>query len=419
MNARRSLAWMVTLLVAGAGCATGSEVDATNGGTHDSAVGDLGGLDVSSEGGSDAPADAATDARDATTTDTDSGGDTGGGGDVATDSGVDTTIDDTAVDTAPLDSGTIDSGPLDTGTPDTGTIDTGHDTGTVVDTGVDTGPACVPGTPCPSGDPCKTAAITCTPGGPLCAITGMVADGTTCGGGMVCSGGTCTPCAAGSSCTASGPCKTATIDCSTGSPVCTDTGSVPDGTSCGGSLVCTGGVCGCASGLTSCSGTCVDTKTDPSHCGSCTTTCTTGSTCVGGGCVASSVTVDFPTSSDPWSTAVGVYYFWNAGDWVQGTRATSLPSATHVSIHINVMYNGLTCDNQDMRMLINGVEVGRFSITPGIATLDKSFVFAAATGTTYTLRYETVRTVASGCGAASFGPGGSPTPTGSTVTLSP
>jgi hypothetical protein len=404
------------------GCATGSDVDASNGGNHgDTSVVDVGAGDVVGESGEagDASGDVTRDAADATSDTHDAA--PSDATEASADSEIDSGIVDTGagIDTAPIDSGTLDTGVFDTGTIDTGhdagTIDTGHDTGPV-----DTGPPCVPGTPCASGDPCKIAAITCTPGGPLCAITGKVADGTGCGTGMVCSSGACTPCAAGTSCTSSGPCKTATIDCSTGAPVCTDTGSVPDGTSCGGSLVCTGGVCGCASGKTNCSGTCVDTKTDPSHCGSCTTTCSTGSTCVGGGCVASSVTLNFPTSSDSWNTAVyPAYYFWTAGDWVQGSRATSLPTATHVSIHINVMYNGLTCDNQDMRMLINGVEVGRFSITPGIATLDTSFTFAVATGTSYTLRYETVRTVASGCGAASFGPGGSPTPTGSTVTLSP
>jgi hypothetical protein len=35
---------------------------------------------------------------------------------------------------------------------------------------------------------------------------------------------------------------------------------------------------------TQCSGECVDTKTDPRHCGTCTTTCTGGSACVAGQC---------------------------------------------------------------------------------------------------------------------------------------
>ena len=42
---------------------------------------------------------------------------------------------------------------------------------------------------------------------------------------------------------------------------------------------------GCPSGSTSCGGSCVNTQTSSSHCGSCNYACPTGSTCQGGSCV--------------------------------------------------------------------------------------------------------------------------------------
>jgi hypothetical protein len=71
-----------------------------------------------------------------------------------------------------------------------------------------------------------------------------------------------------------------------------------------------------------------------------------------------------------------------------------------------------------MRMLINGTEVGRFSVPASDcagapSTFDTSFTFGALSGPTYTLRYEITRTVASGAGSFTF------SPSGSSVTLNP
>ena len=126
----------------------------------------------------------------------------------------------------------------------------------------------------------------------------------------------------------------------------------------------------------------------------------------------SPATVDFVNSSDGWGTAYGAYYFWTVGDWIQGTRGTSLGSTSSVSIHIAID-NYLSCDNDDFRMLINGIEVGRFTMLAGSPTVDTSFSFAPISGPTYTLRYEVTRTVASGCGSIDFAP------SGSSVTLNP
>lgn len=131
--------------------------------------------------------------------------------------------------------------------------------------------------------------------------------------------------------------------------------------------------------------------------------------------IATPETVTFPRSTDTMSPTHG--YLWTLGSYVQGSRTTSVATARSVDIRAAPVANGLTCDNQDMRMLINGVEVGRFSVVAGAGTapIVRTFTFPPITGPTYTLRYENVRQVASGCGSASFGDS-SPA---STVTLRP
>ncbi len=111
-----------------------------------------------------------------------------------------------------------------------------------------------------------------------------------------------------------------------------------------------------------------------------------------------SETITFPTSGDPRYTMYT--NMWNAGDYVQGSRTTSLPSVTSVEMTLSINPNILSCDTQDMRLMINGVEVGRFAVAPGATTVSRTFSFPAVAGPTYTLRLETVRTVSSGCGSA-------------------
>ncbi len=129
--------------------------------------------------------------------------------------------------------------------------------------------ACAAGTACTSSNVCHTAAITCDTGSPVCTDSGNVADGTTCGVDQVCSAGTCVACVAGGACTSTDPCHTATLSCATGAQVCTDTGNQPDGTVCGTGLACTAGACVCAPG-TAC------TSADPCHTAAFTCDPTTG-----------------------------------------------------------------------------------------------------------------------------------------------
>lgn len=111
-----------------------------------------------------------------------------------------------------------------------------------------------------------------------------------------------------------------------------------------------------------------------------------------------SETVTFPSAGD---ARVTVYpNLWNAGDYVQGVRATSLARVTSAQMSLQVSPNNLTCDTQDMRLLINGVEVGRFSIPSSTSLVTRTFTFPVISGPSYTLRVETVRTVNSGCGSA-------------------
>lgn len=120
--------------------------------------------------------------------------------------------------------------------------------------------------------------------------------------------------------------------------------------------------------------------------------------------------IAFPSAGDTHYSLYGGP-MWNSGDYVEGTRS-AIASTTSATLHLVISANGLTCDNQDMTAMLNGIPIGNFSITPGATVLDLSFPYGAITGPTYVIRYQTNRTVSSGCGAADLAQG-----TGSTITL--
>ncbi|MGZ6142870.1 MAG: hypothetical protein ACXWLM_06005 [Myxococcales bacterium] len=140
---------------------------------------------------------------------------------------------------------------------------------------------CEPGASCNSASACHAAAIACTTGAPVCTDTGSnLADGTSCGTGQVCKSGSCGPaCGAGQSCTpatSADPCKTYATSCSssTAAPDCNLSGNQPDGTGCGGGNVCSSGHCvaACPQG-TACTPTSIDPcKTYANSCSSSTAT---------------------------------------------------------------------------------------------------------------------------------------------------
>ena len=158
--------------------------------------------------------------------------------------------------------------------------------------------ACGQGNTCtPSANVCHAGAIDCASGAPICKDTGGLAnDGTKCGVDKVCSLGSCVLCEAGAACTPANPCHAGQLDCSSGSPVCQDTGDAMDGTVCGSDQVCNQGTCSackaggdcaplandCHEGIYSCStGTqvCVDKEinaADGLTCGNGSQVCNTG-----------------------------------------------------------------------------------------------------------------------------------------------
>jgi len=129
------------------------------------------------------------------------------------------------------------------------------DTGNVLATGASCGTdkvcnagtcvSCAAGSSCQPPNACKTGVVTCATGAPVCSESGNRPNGTMCGTNMVCSNGSCaTDCPPNSPCTPANPCHTGTLNCSTGTPTCADSGmSQPDGTMCGMNLVCKTGMC--------------------------------------------------------------------------------------------------------------------------------------------------------------------------------
>lgn len=111
--------------------------------------------------------------------------------------------------------------------------------------------------PCVSSSPCATsAATTCSPTGPVCTVLTTAAVGTACtpaaGGAGVCdAAGACNPCVEGATCTSASPCVvSAAVACASGAPVCTDGALQPVGTAC--TVGSTAGVCDAAGACVPC-----------------------------------------------------------------------------------------------------------------------------------------------------------------------
>ncbi|MER2562604.1 MAG: hypothetical protein ABTQ32_17900 [Myxococcaceae bacterium] len=103
-----------------------------------------------------------------------------------------------------------------------------------------------------SNQACQNGVIDCSSGAGVCVNASNKMNGTSCPGG-VCSGGSCNSCSQGASCSPSNVCRTGTIDCSSGSGVCVESGNVGTGSACPGG-VCNAGACvACVSGQ-ACSG---------------------------------------------------------------------------------------------------------------------------------------------------------------------
>jgi len=147
---------------------------------------------------------------------------------------------------------------------------------------------CTNGNGCtPPTAPCNKGSVVCSGGTASCTDTGSPAnDGTSCGTNLVCKGGACVTCTAGTSCNPNNdPCHVGQTSCATGVQTCDPTGNAPDTTPCGTNMACKSGACVCAAGTTTCGGACVDLTTDKGNCGRCGHDCLKG-TCSASACKA-------------------------------------------------------------------------------------------------------------------------------------
>ena len=205
---------------------------------------------------------------------------------------------------------------------------------------------CVPGEVCQTANTCKTAAINCDSGLPLCVENGNVTNGTVCDVSPtapyeVCGDGVCNVCRIDEACTPTNNCHVGRFTCDTGFEVCTDTGeSLANGTVCGTNQVCFTGTCvactagtacttnpnNCVAGTTDCSTgqeTCIDTATPIAN----GTTCGLNQVCFNSACVA---------------CTAGTACTTNPNNCVQGT--TSCATGQEVCVDsLTPIANGTTC----------------------------------------------------------------------------
>ncbi len=102
---------------------------------------------------------------------------------------------------------------------------------------------CAEGAACATGNPCENGRVTCASGASRCVAGGSLPAGTACPGGVCDGSGRCNPCSAGGACDTGDPCRSGMTACGTGTPTCVPATSRPDGTSCGTGRVCQGGTC--------------------------------------------------------------------------------------------------------------------------------------------------------------------------------
>ncbi len=281
-----------------------------------------------------------------------------------------------------------DTSTRDTSATDTGTADSGRDTAALRDAGG-----------CSSGlSECAGGCVDLSSDDAHCGTCRNP-----CGVGEACMDGTCASICPAGAISCSDTCvdpSTDTMYCGASAPGCTG------GEACAMGETCEAGVCTspCGMGETACGGACVDLGSDDANCGMCGVACGMDESCVSGACMAvpTTTTITFPATGDTRVGAGSGTYFWRLGDYVEGTRMTTLSTLTSVSFDLQLVMNGLTCDTQDVTLSINGTDVGTFSIAGGATSVMQSYSFAPIAGPTYTLRLETTRQVASGCGASGY-----------------
>jgi hypothetical protein len=119
--------------------------------------------------------------------------------------------------------------------------------------------ACSDGMSCTPDNKCHTGILSCMSGSPVCKDGGTtLSNGTMCGTNQFCNNGNCVSCTPGNSCSPGNACKTGKTSCDTGTSRCEEQGDQKDGTGCGSGRVCQGGSCVACGGIGQpcCGGTC-------------------------------------------------------------------------------------------------------------------------------------------------------------------
>ncbi len=176
--------------------------------------------------------------------------------------------------------------------------------------------ACTAGLACTANPSaaCLTGVTSCSTGTETCVDSTPKTNGTICGTDLVCNGGSCVACAAGGACSSNpdAACHDGVFSCSTGTQACVDGAAKANGTTCGTNLVCNGGACSactagtacvgnpdpaCHDGVTSCAtgaSACVDGAAKANG-----TTCGTNLVCSAGVCSACTASLACTTNPDP------------------------------------------------------------------------------------------------------------------------
>jgi len=110
----------------------------------------------------------------------------------------------------------------------------------------------------------------------------------------------------------------------------------------------------------------------------------------------------FPATGDEINVADAPYW-WNAGDYAQGTRTLNISSVSAVRYNLVFTENALnTTGHLDLELSINGTVVGSLSIVPGETSKSGAFFFPPISAPSYVIRLEETNTVDSGAGSVAI-----------------
>ena len=190
-----------------------------------------------------------------------------------------------------------------------------------------------------------------------CGIEGAGSAGDSCINGLVCNGGVCAVSCPGNQVNCDGTCVDPATDprhCGATAGCGADAGAA--GEACTNGRVCNSGACAssCSATDTNCGGSCVDTKTSPTHCGDCATSCaltnTMNDACVNGRCAVAACGTGF-------------------GD-CDGIASNGCETATKASDVNNCGGCGVRCQYANADALCNAGTCARGACDPGFADCD-------------------------------------------------